>query len=191
MLSPSWLVEMTKLTLFQPRDAARMVKALGLPSVVVWSLFGLAAILGGVTSLLVVWLLSVSFPEIQAASTSPIVFAVLAAVSMLVTAFAWVGAGRVMEGSGRFDQALVLLVWLQLVFVGLQWLVLISLVLVPVVGAILGLAVGLLALRATAAFIAELHGFAGWGRAIATLILSVVAILIFDTMLNALLGTSV
>lgn len=116
--------------------------------------------------------------------------AVLVAFQILWAGVIEVG-GRLLGGRGRFAEALLVIVWLEVLslVIGLLQLVLISLLpgLAPLL-ALLGIAVLLWCL---VHFTRALHGFAGYGRTILSLILGALVTGLALSLLLASLGLGV
>jgi hypothetical protein len=68
--------------------------------------------------------------------------------------------GRAFGGRGSFEDALLVVVWLQLVMLAVQVVQLVALALAPPLAGIIGLASIVLFFWLMSGFIAELHGFA-------------------------------
>ena len=98
--------------------------------------------------------------------------------------------GRMFGGTGRFDEALALIVWLQFIFLCVQILQLVAvLVIPPMAGLITMLAVGLF-FWLLVNFIATLHGFTSLGMVFVMTILSGFTILFVLSLILTLLGVT-
>lgn len=119
---------------------------------------------------------------------SPFAHAGVLLASLLLTASALQVGGQLLKGRGRYAEALVLVVWLEVVALAVQVVtVLVALVLPPLAGIVGLLGFGLL-LWCLLHFVRALHGFSGLGRAAGALLLGVVALVVATSLLLAALG---
>lgn len=174
-----------------PRDAARRLLALRLPlgtaleAVVLVSALGailVAALGGGVVVL----------PGLDGGvvALGPLVYALILVVSILVAAAALATAGRALGGRGTFDEALVVMAWMQVIAAIVSLAQIILFLLLPVAAPVVMAAGFAILLWCGVNFVRVLHGFAGWGRAAGTIglaLLGVAMALVVVAML--LLGT--
>ena len=158
------LLALARLSLKRPRDGARQVIALRLPPAVGWLGLGLAAVL---STLMVHLSFAMQPADVQsffaAAIASPLRTALLQAGFMVVAVVAVYRVGRWRGGHGRFDDALILVVWLQFVLLGLQAVQLVAYAVAPLLADLIGLATVALFFWLLTNFIAELHGFRSLG----------------------------
>jgi Yip1 domain len=99
----------------------------------------------------------------------------LAILQWLILGFSVVLVHRVgvaCGGKGRFEDALLLVVWLQVLLVGLQVLQVVLLVVFPPLAGLVGLASLVVLLWLSSHFIAELHGFSSAPRVLAGILLT-------------------
>lgn len=166
-------LSLTQLTLQDPRQATRVLLAEGVP---------MRARTGG---LLLVAVVSAVFASIQL-GTSPQALDPLSAF-MLASPFRaavvqWLflalsvvlihRVGRAFGGRGSFPDALLVVVWLQLLTLAIQVLQLAATLVAPPLAGIIGLGGFVLFLWLMTAFIAELHGFASRGLVFLGMVLS-------------------
>ena len=158
------LLALARLSLKRPRDGARQVIALRLPPAVGWLGLGLAAVL---STLMVHLSFAMQPADVQsffaAAIASPLRTALLQAGFMGVAVVAVYRVGRWRGGHGRFDDALILVVWLQFVLLGLQAVQLVAYAVAPLLADLIGLATVALFFWLLTNFVAELHGFKSLG----------------------------
>lgn len=162
------LWDLARQTLTAPREAA--AEALrNLPvREALWLVFALVV----VVTVLLESLLSAA---LGAAGTSVFSLIIVYAGALALGVFLTHGVGRGFGGTGEFNGALGLALWLEVVFFALQILLVITTVLFPPLF-LLGL-VAFIGLRlwVTASFIAELHGFSSPGM----VLLVMLAVLVF------------
>jgi len=158
------LLALARLSLKRPRDGARQVIALRLPPAVGWLGLGLAAVL---STLMVHLSFAMQPADVQsffaAAIASPLRTALLQGGFMGVAVVAVYRVGRWRGGHGRFDEALILVVWLQFVLLGLQAVQLVAYAVAPLLADLIGLATVALFFWLLTNFVAELHGFKSLG----------------------------
>ena len=154
------LLSLARLTLHNPREGAARVLALALPIPARWAALALMAVL---STLLIHLTFAMQPADILGffgeALTSPLRMAMLQAVFMLVSVVAIYQIGRWRGGRGRFEDALILVVWLQFLLLGLQTAQLLVSLVLPLLADLIGLATLALFFWWLTNFVAELHGF--------------------------------
>lgn len=154
------LLSLARLTLHNPREGAARVMALALPMQTRWAALVLMAVL---STLLLHLTFAMQPADIKAlfgeALASPLRMAMLQAVFMLVSVVAIYQIGRWRGGRGRFEDALILVVWLQFLLLGLQAAQLLASLVAPLLADLIGLATLALFFWWLTNFVAELHGF--------------------------------
>ncbi len=149
-------------TLRDPQAAARRILAIGLPAQAGW--LGLALV--SVLALLMLRVTLLAFGggdemlnPAGSAMRHPVGGALIQAGIVLLTAIVMAWAGRLFGGRGRFQDALFLVVWLQLVLVLVSVIQFTALLVLPPVGGIIALLSIPLFLWLLVSFTAALHGF--------------------------------
>jgi hypothetical protein len=155
------LVVLARRTLDDPRAGARALLALGVP---------LPARTAGLllVSVLSALLLHLGFlilpatddPIAQFMSQSPFRSALIQWVILIVTVFAIHRIGRAFGGRATLADALLVVVWLQVIMLGVQVIQLLALILFAPLAGLLNLAGLVLFFWLFTSFIAEIHGFA-------------------------------
>lgn len=186
------LLRMARDTVSNPREGAETVLALGLPKQALWLAFALVVVLSMLLGDLL-YLLA-DLPRDGAMTgplgASPLVMGLLQGAFLFLMAHAVTLVGRMFGGTGRFDEALALIVWLQFIFLCVQILQLAAvLVIPPMAGLITMLAVGLF-FWLLVNFIATLHGFTSLGMVFMMTILSGFTILFVLSLILTLLGVT-
>ncbi|MBP1804237.1 YIP1 family protein [Rubellimicrobium aerolatum] len=181
----SILLSLIRDSIATPREAAGRLLALRPPLGVVLE----AAVLVSVLDALLVGVLSggafaIPLPEGQMV-LSPLMHAALLAASLLISAGALQVGGQLLGGRGRFDQALLVVVWLEVVAIAIQLVELAAALLLAPLAPLLALAGLALLLWCVVHFTRALHGFSGYGRTLLALLLGAFAI---GIALSALLG---
>jgi hypothetical protein len=154
------LVALARRTLDDPRAGARALLALGVP---------LPARTAGLllVSVLSALLLHLGFlilpatddPIAQFMSQSPFRSALIQWVILIVTVFAIHRIGRAFGGRATLSDALLVVVWLQVIMLGVQVIQLLALILFAPLAGLLNLAGLVLFFWLFTSFIAEIHGF--------------------------------
>ncbi len=182
--------DLMRISLTDPRAGMRAVLALNLPPAAGFAALVLMAVASALMLHLTVALMP---PEDRAVAAalfgSPFVsavlqFAVLAASVVLVHVL-----GRGAGGIGRFDQAVLMMAWLQALMLALQAVQILLMLALPPVAGLVGIAALGLFFWLLTGFVTELHGFSRPGRVfgaiLATLFLMGLAL---TTVLGAILG---
>ncbi|WP_347139571.1 YIP1 family protein [Paracoccus sp. SSK6] len=92
-------------------------------------------------------------------SQQPMVFAVMQIGAIVLAAGLMSGVGRMFGGTGRFEDALLLTVWIEVLLLLVQAVQLVLSLVLPVVAGLLGVAATALFLWLTVHFTKALHGF--------------------------------
>jgi hypothetical protein len=186
---PARMAVLARLSLKNPRAAARALLAEDVP---------LAARSAGLTLIAVLSaiLLFPSFallpPEDFVSSflaQSPVRAAVVQWLALLISVFLIYRVGRAFGGRGGLADAMLVVVWLQLLMLGVQVAQLLALILIPPLAGLIGL-VGFIGFTwLTVNFIAELHGFRSLGLVFAGMIVAfIAAAFVLAILLGLLLG---
>ena len=119
---------------------------------------------------------------------TPISLTTLIAASMIILASALSQAGRILGGTGGFDAALTLVIWLQAVGLTFDLLQIALMGLSPTLSALFGIGTLFALLWCTVNFVQVLHGFTSLGKAAATLAIAMIGTIFAVVVLMALLG---
>lgn len=181
------------LTLRDPREGASTILSFAPHPTVIWQM------------LLLIVIVSIILGEIAAAlilgsgrgvaetplSLSPFsaVFVHGGALVLVVVAIHWVG--RVLGGTGSFQESLLLMTWMQFIFVVLQVAQTIALLVIPIVAELIGIGALLMFFWLLTNFIAVVHGFRSLGMVFVGMILSAIGIVLGLSILLAVLGVSI
>ena len=118
---------------------------------------------------------------------SPFQTAVVQWLVLLLSAALIYRVGRAFDGKGSLADSILVVVWLQLIMLGVQLVQLVAFILVPPLGGLLGLMGFGLFLWLSVNFIAELHGFRSLGLVFLGLILTTLAAVIAVAMVFSLI----
>lgn len=175
------------LTFRDPQAAARALMGLGMPVPTRWMALALAVSVSSLLAWLAARLLGgATQVEAVVLTAQPLLMAALQFGAIALAAFLMAGVGRVFGGQGRFEDALLLTVWIEIVLLVVQLAqIAVSLVL-PSVGGILGLlAIGVF-MWLTVQFTKALHGFHSGAK----VLLGVIATAIFAGFVLSLVAAS-
>lgn len=145
---------LVRLSFSEPEAGFRAVQALNLPNATRWTLVA-AAVLAGVVLAYLLPVMAGQTDEIPSPLTATLIQAAmnLIAISLLTV------VGRMFGGIGRFEDAILLVGWLQMLMVGMQAVQVVVMLLLPPLGAL----VLVLAIAAFfwlfSGFTCALHGF--------------------------------
>lgn len=190
---PARIVGLARLTLQDPRKAIRVLQAEDVPL----PARTLGLLLMAVLSALLLQPSFLLLPPTDDAmgfvlAQSPLRTAVIQWVILLISALLIHRVGKAFGGTGNLPDAILIVVWLQLIMLGVQILQLLSLVLLPPLSGIVGIAGFVLFLYLLVSFIAELHGFASRGAVLAGVIVTFfAAAFVAALVLGAFLGPMV
>lgn len=190
LISLGPLLRMARDTVANPREGAGTVLALGLPRQALWLSFALVIVLSMLLGDILYLMADLpdAGPLTGPLGASPVMMGLLQAGFLWLMAHAITAIGRLFGGTGRFEEALTLIVWLQFIFLCVQVVQLLALVMLPpLAGLITILALGLF-LWLLVNFIAALHGFTSLGMVAVMTLLSGFAILFVLSLVLTLLG---
>lgn len=167
---------LAQLTLQDPRQAARMLMAEGVPMRARSAGLLLVAVVSALLASLQVGTSPQDLDPFTAFMlASPFRAAVVQWLFLALTVVLIHRVGRAFDGRGSFPDALLVVVWLQLLTLALQLLQLAASVIAPPLTGLIGLGGFVLFLWLMTAFIAELHGFRSRGLVFLGMILTALA----------------
>lgn len=158
-LSLNGLAQAAILTIRDPRAGARMVLSLDVTRQDRWNMLLLTVVISAILAKVSVLLSGGGGSNVGFFAASPFMLGVVQLVLMLFAVFAIHYVGRRLGGTGNFDGAIILVVWLQFVMICLQLAQMLLLLVSPLLAFLVGIAgVGLFFWMLTQ-FIMELHDF--------------------------------
>ncbi|MBW6505632.1 MAG: YIP1 family protein [Rhodobacteraceae bacterium] len=157
---PAFFAQLVAQSVREPRVAAARLIGFGVPLPLLWQ----AAAAVAASSAVLSWLANAMFPvqisaPWMALTDSPLRMALAQMASIALVAGAMSGLGQVFGGKGRFAQALVLAVWIEVVLLCVQAAQVVLMLLFPLFASALGMAAFVLFLVMLTQFTAALHGF--------------------------------
>ena len=147
-------------TLRNPRGAAQELLRMGLPAQAAWAALALVCVLSTVLVHLSVGLLPVQDQaELAVSLGNPLGTLVMSGSALLILVFAVHLIGRAFGGGGTLDGAVLLVAWLQAIFLMLQLVQILFMIILPLVADVIGTFGLALFLWLLAPFVTVLHGF--------------------------------
>jgi hypothetical protein len=182
------IMTLARLSLEDPRAGARVLLSLGVPM----PARTLGLLLMAVASAV---LMQVGFmilpptddPLAVLMMASPLRTAVIQWLILSVSVLLIYRVGRAWGGRGSLPDSLLVVVWLQVIMLGVQVVQVVALIIAPPVAAIINLAGLVLFFWLMTSFIAELHGFTSRGKVLAGILVTsfaVAMILVFLLLLT-------
>lgn len=169
------MADLARLTLRDPQQAARVLLSEGVPLRARSAGLLLVAILSALLASLQVGNRDSLDPFSALMLASPIRAAVFQWLFLAATVFLMHRVGRAFGGRGSFADALLVVVWLQLIMLGFQVLQFVLFPLVPSLAGLIGLASFVIYLWLMTVFITELHGFSARGMVFLVMLLTALA----------------
>lgn len=172
------LIALARESLSDPRQAARRIMALNLPVPARWSALLLVSVLSSLFMHLGLRLgqAAPGAPDAPPFPMGPFWTVLLFWGSVMLTVGLVHHVGRWRGGRGRFEDALILMVWVQVMLLAVQVVQLAALILLPPLALLLGwIGLGLFGWLMVN-FTAELHGFARLGPVLAGMVLTLLAL---------------
>lgn len=159
------LIQLARLTLEDPRAATRALLAEGVPMPARTAGLLLVAVVSALLASLQLGLNPQPMDPVSALMlASPFRAAVVQWAFLALSVLLIHRVGRAFGGRGSFADSLLVVVWLQVLMLVVQALQLVTGILIPPLGGLIGLAGLVLFLWLMTCFIAELHGFASRGK---------------------------
>ncbi|EKD59475.1 MAG: hypothetical protein ACD_54C01327G0002 [uncultured bacterium] len=154
------LIAAVRLTLRDPRGAARIIIGMRLPGSVGWAAMTLMVVASALLSSVSAMIFPMDLPpELTAMFSSPFRLAEAQAIVLGVGLMLIHGVGRMFGGTGRFSDALLLMAWMEALLILLQVLQMVAMLLLPPLASMLGFLGIAVFVWLLVNFVGELHGF--------------------------------
>jgi hypothetical protein len=184
------LLAMAWRTVRNPREGATELLSLGIPREALWPALALVVVLSillaQLTSLVVTGDMGMAGLPVGPAATG---FIQLLLLVVMIFAIFWIG--RSMGGTGSFEEAILLVAWLQFIMVCLQAVQAVALLIVPLVASLIGIGAIMLFLWLLTNFVAVLHGFSSLFQVFIMILVSAFGIAFGLSILLTLIGVTV
>ena len=187
------LLRLARDTVSNPREGAATVLSFAPRRQALWLMFALVVVaslmMGEIVALVTV--LPADGPMTGPFVQSPMALGLIQAAFLFLMIHAIYHVGRFFGGTGSLEEAALLVIWLQFIFICVQVIQIAAMLLLPpLAGIITILAVGLF-FWLLVNFIAVLHGFTSLGLVFVVTLLSAFGMLIFLSLVLASLGVVV
>ncbi len=183
------LLGMAAQTLRTPRESAETLLAMGIPRAALAPALALVIVLtiifGHVNEFLVPTSSDVEL------LFDPMTLGLLQFASLMITAIAVFWIGRAFGGTGRFDEALLLLIWLQYILLCLQVVQTVLLVISTAMASLVAVVSVVLFLFLLTHFVAALHGFRSLGKVFLMIVVSAIGLAFGFSILLAIIGFNI
>lgn len=168
----SMISSLLRMTLVDPRAAATVLIELNFGKQALWALFWLVVIISVISAWINAQIIPpVTLPDGSPADVpSPFAFAIILVLALLAIVTAGFYVGRAFGGVARFEDILVLVTWVQMVLLVLQFAQTLSLLILPPLAGLIGLAGPILLLWLLTNFFATAHGFLSRGMVFVVMI---------------------
>jgi hypothetical protein len=181
---------LVRLTLADPRQAARVVMRLPMPLQARWAAVALMAVL---SAFLMQGMAALMPPAIgpdgqEVPTITPFFWAGMVGFGMVMTALLAFAVGRWRGGRGELADAVILVAWLQFIQLLIVVLQLVVLVVFPLLAPVVEVGAVLVFVWLLVNFVAEMHGFRSLGMVFLGIVLTFVAAVFGMTMLLMMLG---
>lgn len=178
-------------TIFDPAGAGRRIVALDIAPNTGWMLLGLATVL----NTLLFFAMNLLFPAPGAMPFHflevPWLVALTMFVAVTISVIALYWSGRILDGQGRFGDILAMVAWLQIMRVAVQVATLVLSLVAPMIGALLAFGAGLYGIWILIQFVNVAQGFASIGKAVMSVVLTMVALVMMLSLMLSFMGVVV
>ena len=188
--------DLIRQTFSDPRGAAARIMRLDLPASVLWEALALVVVL----SVIAAQLTTILFMEpgiapgeegeamLPAFLTNPLLMGFIQGTILVMMSFAVYWIGRTFGGTGRLEDAIALVVWLQFLLVCLQVVQALLGIVSPALSGLLGLAGVVLFFWLLTQFVLVMHGFQSAAMVFVMIVVSMLALTFALSMLLTLTG---
>jgi len=182
----SFFLELIRLSVFDPRSAARIILGMKLASDVLWSTVLLVVILS--VLLTYVTMLAAAPVTMFGMGSSPFFLAMFMASNMVFLIFALFWTGKAMGGQGELQGFIALVTWLQTLLLLAQVVQTIMAIVSPLLSSLCGIGSLLFGMWILVQFVTEAHKFKHWGIGLLSLVLAVLGVSAGFSILLSLIG---
>ncbi|MGR3650636.1 MAG: Yip1 family protein [Roseovarius sp.] len=176
-------------TVKTPKEAAAALMGLRPSHGVLWQMMALVVVLSVILAFVSTLLVPVpAGMEMMPLLTNPLLLGVVQASLLVTSVFATYWVGRAFGGTGRFDDTILLIVWLQVVMVVVQAAQTVFLLLLPPVASLIGVVGIVLFVWLFVNFVAVLHGFRSLGLVLVGATVSMFSLIFGLSILLTLIG---
>ena len=190
---PQQLVRLCWQGLTSPREGASAVLALGVPRAALWPLAGLVSVVLAYlrwAQFQVIGPVAMELPDgsVEALVIEPLLLAAMLFASIVFGGWALTAFGKRLGGTGQFEEAVALVIYLNMIAAGLNVAILLTMVVLPPLSVILAFAAYTMLIWLSVQFTDVLHGFGSLMKAALLLLAVVTAVAIGMMTLATLFG---
>ena len=183
------VLTLVKDTFQNPSDVADYLMSLGYPRPVLWMLVVLVSVLS-VLTLAIFQALVPMVENPQGMVVSPLAYAVIIGASLIILVFAIHLVGQVLGGTGTFNHALLLMIWVQFMAIPIQLIQAVFLLVLPALVGFVTMGGLVFLIFCLTHFITRLHGFESRMRGFGTLALSLVGMVLGLALILTMIGVT-
>ncbi|MEL7461745.1 MAG: hypothetical protein AAGJ39_12370 [Pseudomonadota bacterium] len=190
---PQQMVRLCWQGLMSPREGANAALSLGVPAGAIWPMAGLVSVALAYLRYLqfqVIGPVNMELPDgtVETVQIEPLPLAGMLLGTIAIGSWALTYLGSRMGGTGRFEEAATLLVYLNMIAVGLNVAILAAMIVMPGLWLVLGFAAFTMLIWLSVQFTDVLHGFGSLMKAAGLLLAVVTAVAIGMMFLITLFG---
>jgi hypothetical protein len=193
ILSLGSLLRLARDTVSNPREGAATVLSFAPERAAIWLMFALVIVLSLLLREIVA--LSINFPTegpiLGPMQNSPIVLGLVMAGFLFIIIHAVHRIGGFFGGTGSFEEAALLVIWLQFILICVQVIQIVTLFVLPPLAGLITIVAIALYVWLLVNFIAVLHGFTSLGMVFVATLASAFALLFAFSIVLSLLGLGV
>ncbi len=182
------LASLLQRTFRDPQGAARDLIAAGYPSEARWTAALLVSVLEVIGLNVALWFVPEGEPSVFSALADPWLGLPVQFFSLVLLAGLMVAAGRFQGGGGQFQDALVLITWIEFIMVLSQAAQIVAMLVLPPLALLVSIASLFLFVWLITHFTAALHRLTALGRVLMALMGGFVAIVVLAAMIMGALG---
>ena len=181
------LLAMAWRTVKNPREGASEVLSLGIPREALWPALALVVVLSILLAQITAMTVAGS-GMVGPMMAGPAVTGLFQLFLLVLMIFAIFWVGRAMGGRGTLDETALIVTWLQFIMVCLQVVQTVTLIVIPPLAGIVGVASLILFLWLLTNFVAEVHGFASLAQVFLMILVSAFGIAFVLSILLSIAG---
>ncbi len=187
-LSLTQLLAMVWRSITSPREGAAEVLALGVPRQALWLILLIVVVLSILLAQLTALIAAPGEVMMDSILGNPVVAGSIQFGLLVIIIFAVFWIGRAMGGTGSFEESMLLMSWLQFIMVCVQVAQTLSMLVLPPLAGLIGIAALALFFWLMTSFVAVLHGFRSLAQVFVMIIVSGFTLAFIFSMLLAILG---
>lgn len=186
----AFLKELIRLSIFEPRKAARSVLDMQFSREILWMMALLVVLLSVLLTYLTMVVVGGSSVTVLGIAQSPMFLAIFMAANMVFLIFALLWTGRALGGVGALEGFIAVITWLQALLLMAQVIQTVLALFSPSLSSTFGVASLVYGLWILIQFITEAHGFNHWGRGVAVLFLGILGVTAGISLILGVIGVS-